>query len=107
MMMKFTPNQLAVMFCLGVLLTLDSCATVAEELLVPLAEYDIRQSVSKAKPSSSVSSKQQAKERERLIQANKCPSCNGMGKTPDGRYACMKCNGTGKYHSDCSQQEQQ
>ena len=25
------------------------------------------------------------------------PSCRGFGKTPDGRYTCTVCNGTGKY----------
>ena len=46
------------------------------------------------------SAKQQAKEAERLTQESKCPSCRGMGKTPDGRYTCTACNGTGKYTSN-------
>lgn len=46
------------------------------------------------------SAKQQAKEAERLKQEGKCPSCRGMGKTPDGRYTCTACNGTGKYTSN-------
>ena len=36
-------------------------------------------------------------EAEKLKQEGKCPSCKGFGKTPDGRYTCTVCNGTGKY----------
>ena len=43
------------------------------------------------------SAKQQAKEAEKLKQEGKCPSCKGFGKTPDGRYTCTVCNGTGQY----------
>ena len=36
-------------------------------------------------------------EAERLKKEGKCPICRGLGKTPDGRYDCTTCNGTGKY----------
>lgn len=79
--------------------TLASCGTIAEELLFPLTEYDMNKSVNNAKPGNTTNSKRQAKEREKLIQEGKCPTCQGMGKTPDGRYTCTDCNGTGKYQS--------
>ena len=41
--------------------------------------------------------KQKAKEAEQLKQEGKCPTCRGIGKTPDGRYICTVCNGTGQY----------
>lgn len=89
--------RLLLMFlCIGMTWMLTACGTVTEELLVPLAEYNANKSVNSAKPSSS--SKQDVKEREKLIQAGKCPTCKGMGKTPDGRYTCSACNGTGKYN---------
>ena len=84
-------------FCFGISVTLSSCSTVAEELLVPLVEYDVNKSVNNAKPGSTVSTKQQVREREKLVKEGKCPTCRGVGKTPDGRYACIACNGTGKY----------
>jgi DnaJ-class molecular chaperone len=44
-----------------------------------------------------LSQKGQAKEAEKMKKDGKCPTCRGMGKTPDGRYVCTTCNGTGKY----------
>ena len=76
---------------------LSSCSTVAQELLVPLAESDAQSALSKATPGRNVSAKQQAKEREQLEREGKCPACKGMGKTPDGLYNCQKCHGTGKF----------
>ena len=63
---------------------------------VSVKETDTGLEQTKTEPSSS--SKQDVKEREKLIQAGKCPTCKGMGKTPDGRYTCSACNGTGKYN---------
>lgn len=81
--------------CITMLLT--SCGTVAQELLVPMAESDAQNALSKATPGRNVSTKRQAKEREQLQREGKCPDCKGMGKTPDGLYNCQKCNGTGKF----------
>lgn len=79
------------------ILLLTSCSTVAQELIVPMAEYDANKALSNATPGRSVSAKRQAKEREQLQREGKCPDCKGMGKTPDGLYNCQKCNGTGKF----------
>jgi len=96
--MEMTKYIRAIIFlCSFASWTLVSCGTVAQELLSPLAEYDVNKSVNMGKPGNKVNTKQQDKERERLIQAGKCPTCSGMGKTPDGSYTCMDCNGTGKY----------
>ena len=46
---------------------------------------------------SHLSAKAQEKEAERLKNEDKCLDCRGAGKTPDGRYTCTTCNGTGKY----------
>ena len=40
------------------------------------------------------------KEQERLKKEGKCTSCHGYGKTPDGRYICPTCNGTGMLQED-------
>jgi len=100
---KISLRLLAAILCLVAIGTLASCGTVTEELLVPLTEYNMQQSVSKAKPGNTTSTKQQVKERERLINEGKCPTCQGVGKTPDGLYTCFECKGTGKYPSSPQQ----
>lgn len=50
---------------------------------------------SKGAPLSRKERKEQEKEKERLQKEGKCLSCHGYGKTPDGKYTCPVCNGTG------------
>ena len=72
---------------------LTSCA----EIVSTIVESDLRQGMQNGqKPKGShPSEKVMIKEQEQLKQSGKCPTCKGMGKTPDGRYNCSTCNGTG------------
>ena len=72
--------------------SLVSCA----DLFSSIVESDLTYAVNKAKPTDAKSKKTVEKEEKQLKQQGKCPSCHGMGKTPDGLYDCPKCNGTGK-----------
>lgn len=76
---------------------LSSCSI--QEIFSDTVEFEANKGLQKARQSrgSIKSTKQQAKEAEKLKQEGKCPSCRGAGKTPDGRYSCTVCNGTGKY----------
>ena len=76
---------------------LSSCSI--QEIFSDTAEFEANKGLQKAQKSkgSHPSAKQQAKEAERLKQEGKCPTCRGFGKTPDGRYTCAVCNGTGRY----------
>ncbi len=91
--MKRTITAIATLCFTAFLLT--SCAEVVSTLI----ESDMHAAVENGQKSrgSHPTSKQQAKEAERLRQQGKCPACNGMGRTPDGRYTCTECKGTGKY----------
>ncbi len=79
-------------------LSLTSCQTLAEELVVPMAEYDMQKGVNNARPSSTQrkETKKERKEHERLEREGKCLVCKGIGKSADGKYVCTVCNGTGK-----------
>lgn len=83
---------------------LSSC-TIQEIFsdVVESSTYHGLQNAQKSK-GSHPSAKQQAKEAEKLKQEGKCPSCRGFGKTPDGRYTCTVCNGTGKYQEKKEEQ---
>ena len=76
---------------------MGSCSI--QEMFSDTVEFEANKGLQKAQKSkgSHPSAKQQAKEAERLKQEGKCPSCRGFGKTPDGRYTCTVCNGTGQY----------
>ena len=78
-----------------IFLVLASCTTLTNMIV----EDTMTNELSKAKPSSGAppSQKTQDKEADKLKKEGKCPVCRGMGKTPDGRYACSACSGTGKY----------
>ena len=77
-------------------LMLTSCA----EVLSTILESDMQAGLDNAKmKSSATNQKKQAKEAERLKNDGKCPTCHGLGKTPDGRYTCSTCSGTGLYQS--------
>ena len=79
-------------------LLLTSCSLFVEEVVSPLVETDIYKGVNSTKPvSNSAESKQQKKEKGKLIQQGKCPVCSGVGKSADGLYDCEACKGTGKY----------
>lgn len=73
---------------------LSSCSI--QEIFSDTVEFEANKGLQKAKPSKGKpSAKQEAKETERLKQEGKCSTCKGVGKTPDGRYICSACNGTG------------
>ena len=74
---------------------LSSCWSLVNDLL----EYDASTDLQHAQKRNGahMSAKAEAKEAEKWKQQGKCPTCRGVGKTPDGRYACTVCNGTGKY----------
>ena len=76
---------------------LSSCSF--QEIFSDTVETEISRSWQNAqKPKGShPNAKQQAKEAEQLKQEGKCPTCRGVGKTPDGRYTCTVCNGTGQF----------
>ena len=76
---------------------LSSCTI--QEIFSDVVESEVYHGLQKTQKSKGThpSAKQQAKEAEKLKQEGKCPSCRGFGKTPDGRYTCTVCNGTGKY----------
>ena len=83
-------------------LTLSSCSTVTE-MAGDLLWNDMANAALNAKPGSTgrgstlsrKERKEQEKEKERLQKEGKCLSCHGYGKTPDGKYTCPACNGTG------------
>jgi RecJ-like exonuclease len=78
--------------------SLTSCQTIVEELVVPMAEYDMQKGVSNARPGSKQrkETKKEREEREQLERDGKCTVCKGIGKSADGKYVCTACNGTGK-----------
>lgn len=79
---------------LGCCLTLASCG----EFLSSIVEGDMNYALNDPKQQiSHPSQKAVDKESEQFRKKGICPSCRGMGKTPDGRYTCSTCNGTGKY----------
>ena len=87
-------------------LTLSSCSTVSE-MASDLLLSDMASGALNAKSSSNKGTslsrkerKEQEKEQERLKKEGKCTSCHGYGKTPDGRYICPACNGTGMLQED-------
>lgn len=88
-------KQMKIFLVILTSVALTSCSTLASMMV----EDTMMAGLSNAKPSSGAppSQKTQDKEAERLKKEGKCPICRGMGKTPDGRYDCTTCNGTGKY----------
>ncbi len=81
-------------------LTLSSCSTVVEELVSPMVATDLRNGLHNSQTNhkrTKADDKKLAKQEEQLKKEGKCPTCSGMGRTPDGQYICDTCNGTGKY----------
>lgn len=75
--------------------TMTSCAEVTSMLIEDSLQQGFQNN--KNMKNSHPSAKAKEKEAERLKNEGKCPDCHGVGKTPDGRYTCITCNGTGKY----------
>ena len=83
--------------CLTVVVC-TSCSTIAQETAnFFLEDNSATINGGKKKNTTGVSDKQIAKQQEQLKKEGKCPTCRGMGKTPDGLYECTVCKGTGKY----------
>ena len=79
---------------------MTSCATMAKETidtLLGVNEESHVDLIGKPKMVHRNNEKQLAKNREQLKKEGKCPICSGMGRTPDGKYICETCKGTGKY----------
>ena len=81
---------------LMVLMMMTSCAEVASTI-VEGGLRDSLESGQKNHPRTAADDKAENKKREQLKKEGKCPTCRGMGKTPDGKYECTVCKGTGKY----------
>ena len=76
--------------------SLSSC-----DLANSIVEYDIQKGVNSMKPSkgAALNSKTHEKQAEQMKKEGKCPICHGAGKSPDGRYTCSACDGTGRYEA--------
>ena len=93
---------------LTVLLTavaFTSCATIAQEAVNTLLEDNSSTVDLLGKPRNNNNEKQLAKKQEQLKKEGKCPTCRGIGRTPDGQYICETCKGTGKYVETNNKQE--
>ena len=83
---------------LGALLSLSSCADVASIIIEDTLQDALACSQTHNRTKGNhASDKQKAKMAEQLKQSGKCPTCRGMGRTPDGLYICTTCQGSGKY----------
>ena len=94
-------HLLAILLLLSGVVSMSSCLSLVSDII----ETDISESMKKnaVKPKGShPSNKQRAKEAEKLKKQGKCPSCQGIGKSPDGQFICPICNGTGKYQEKTS-----
>ena len=96
--MKKVISHIRIAVLLGALLSLSSCAEVAgiivEDTMQVAMAYPPTHNHTKG---NHASEKQNAKMVEQLKQSGKCPTCRGMGSTPDGLYICSTCQGSGKY----------
>ena len=86
-------NVLVISLVISGVTSLFSCSTVND-----MVEYDIYKAFQNGQKSTNPDAvnKEREKEAEKLKQQGKCPTCRGTGKSPDGRYTCSACNGTGK-----------
>ena len=91
---RYTTMKLMALF---LIIFLSSCSSFVGEVLAPTVT-DTQIGLS-GKGTSSVitNSKQTVKEQEKLKTEGKCPTCRGVGKSPDGQYECTSCKGTGKH----------
>ena len=82
---------------LGALLSLSSCADIASIIIEDTLQDALACSQTPHRTKGNhASDKQKAKMAEQLKQSGKCPTCRGMGRTPDGLYICSTCQGSGK-----------
>ena len=82
-----------------------SCSTIAQETANFLLEDNTSTiGAGKKKNTTGITEKQRTKQQAQLKKEGKCPTCRGMGKTPDGMYVCTVCNGTGKYTETTNKQ---
>ncbi len=94
-MKQIQNHWLAILLLLCGMVGLSSCISIIDNTM-DVDTYQVLKNAEKPK-GYHPSSKERAKEAEKLKQQGKCPSCHGNGKSPDGRYICSVCNGTGKY----------
>lgn len=76
-----------------------SCSSWVGDYVNSSLEYEAYKgwnSMSKKNGNSPTNSKKKEKEKEQLKKQGKCQACAGMGRTPDGKYVCPTCQGTGK-----------
>ena len=92
---KSIANAIAVLLLVSATASLSACWSLVTDVL----EYDTYHALQNVPKGANAqpTTKQQAKEAEQLRRQGKCPACNGFGKTPDGRYTCTECGGTGKW----------
>lgn len=95
------------MICLVAMMMLSSCELLMDIFCNDTVDTTVL-NTSQGKPKSSTVgqpsySKSQQKKREQLMKEGKCPTCEGMGKTPDGKFDCTACKGTGKYQENSTE----
>jgi DnaJ-class molecular chaperone len=78
------------------LFSLASCAELTSMIVEDSLQSGLQGAQTNHKRTRS-DDKKLEKQQEELKKAGKCPTCRGMGKTPDGMYECTVCKGTGKY----------
>lgn len=101
-MKQIQNHWLAILLLLCGMVGLSSCISIIDNTM-DVDTYQVLKNAEKPK-GYHPSSKERAKEAEKLKQQGKCPSCHGNGKSPDGQYICPVCNGTGKYQEKTSLQ---
>lgn len=76
-----------------------SCSSLVSDYVNSSIEYEAYKgwnNMSKKNGDSPTNDKKKEKEKEQLKKQGKCQTCAGMGRTPDGKYVCPTCQGTGK-----------
>ena len=89
---------LPVLLVTALLLLTASCAEVASMVVEDTLQAGLKSGQNNSSRTHT-DNKREAKNIEKLKSEGKCPTCQGAGRTPDGRYTCETCKGTGKYES--------